>query len=177
MPKVLGLALITVMLFGFTSCTEQGQSGGNVATNTNSTTPPAATTPANATPATTPLPTAATPTPSPAAPSTASVKNIGATSWEDGASKTPVTTIKVGGTVTWTVTGNHSLERVTGNAANGCDQLDDMFDTDFEPGKPVTKTFNKVGIFGYRCGVHGGNPNCKNPPGGGGMPGVINVVP
>ena len=98
--------------------------------------------------------------------------------WRDDASGTPVTTIKVGGTVTWTNTGgDHSLERVAGSADNGCDSLDDSFDGDLpEGGDGVTRTFSKVGTFGYHCGVHKGTPSCKTPPGKG-MSGIIKVVP
>jgi len=97
----------------------------------------------------------------------------------DRASNSPVTTIKVGGTITWTVTGDHSLEKVNGNAENGCDSFDPafIFDTEFEDGNTVKRTFNKVGTFGYMCGVHRGEPNCKTTPGTGRMPGIIKVVP
>jgi hypothetical protein len=96
--------------------------------------------------------------------------------WVDDTSGTNVTTIKVGGTVTWTVTGNHTLERVAPSAANGCNELDASFDAD-DISQPVSRTFNKAGTFGYRCGVHGGVPNCNTPPGTGRMPGIIKVVP
>jgi hypothetical protein len=99
--------------------------------------------------------------------------------WQDDASGTPVTTIKVGGTVTWTVTnGTHSLEAVAGSAANGCGNLDASFNSDtLTSGKSVSRTFNTVGTFGYHCGIHLGDPNCKTPPGSGRMPAIIKVVP
>jgi Plastocyanin len=161
--KALGLVLTTALLVGITSC--------NPSSNTNNATPtPSASTPTPATPS----PTAAV-SPSPA---TGSVKGSNF-KWQDDTSGTPVTTIKVGGTVTWTITGGtHKLERVAGSAANGCDQLEASFDSgDLTSGQSVTRTFNKVGTFGYHCGIHQGNPNCKAPPGSGPMPGVIKVVP
>lgn len=158
MLRVLGLALTTVFLLGFISCTEQSQKQSNVAPTVATATPPAATS-----------------TPTPTAPMAASVKGSNFT-WTDSVSGTPVTTIKVGGTVTWTATGKHSLERVAGSAANGCAELDDTFDSEEIKGSE-SRTFTKVGTFGYHCGIHMGNPNCKTPPGNGPMPGVINVVP
>jgi len=99
--------------------------------------------------------------------------------WRDDVSGTPVTTIKVGGTITWTITGGtHQLERVAASAANGCDELEAAFDSgNLTSGQTVTRTFTKVGTFGYHCGIHLGDPNCKAPPGTGRMPGVIKVVP
>ncbi len=160
MLKVLGLALTTVLLLTYTSCTDQSQRQSNVA-------PTVATT--------TPL---ATPTPTPMGPTAASVKGSNF-KWQDDLSGTPVTTIKVGGTVTWTIaSGTHSLERVASSPDNGCDDLDASFDSDaLGSGETVSRTFTKVGTFGYHCGIHKGNPNCKTPPGNGRMPGVIKVVP
>ena len=136
---------------------------------------PTSTTSATATPTSAP-----TAPPSPSAPTTANVKNNGI-KWQDEASGTPVTTIKVGGKVTWTTTPGapHSLRRDAGTPGNGCDNLDASFDTpgNITPGTPVTRTFDKVGTYGYHCGVHLGTPNCKTPPGTGAMPGVIKVVP
>lgn len=133
---------------------------------------------ATATPTT--APSAPPATPGPSAPTTANVKNVGL-KWQDEASGTPVTTIKVGGKVTWTTTAGppHSLQRVAGTAENGCGDLESSFDTpgNITPGTPVTRTFDKVGVYGYHCGVHLGTPNCKTPPGTGQMPGVIKVVP
>ena len=159
--KALGLVLTMALLVGITSC-NPAQSNQNNATPTVSTTP----TPAS------PSPTAA------ASPATATVKGSNF-KWQDDVSGTPVTTIKVGGTVTWTITGGtHQLERVAASAANGCDELDDSFNsTNLTSGQSVTRTFTKVGTFGYHCGIHGGTPNCKTPPGSGAMPGVIKVVP
>ena len=160
--KALGLVLTTALLVGITSCNPGNQ---------NNTTPTASVTPK---PPTSPSPTAAV-SPSP---STATVKGSNF-KWQDDVSSTPVTTIKVGGTITWTITGGtHKLERVAGSAANGCDQLDASFDSsDLTSGQSVSRTFTKVGTFGYHCGIHLGNPNCKAPPGSGPMPGVIKVVP
>ena len=160
MLKLLGLALTTVLLLAFTSCTQQSQRQSNVAPAVATTTSPAPTT-----------------TPAPATAS-ASVKGSNF-KWQDDSSGTPVTTIKVGGTVTWTITGGtHSLERVAPSAGNGCDELDASFDSDdLGSGQTVSRTFTKVGTFGYHCGIHLGNPNCKTPPGDGRMPGVIKVVP
>lgn len=167
MLRVLGLAVTAVLLLGITSCTSETQKNDGART----------TSTAAATPAGTP-----TPTPTPAVPTTANVKAINSPlKWEDAASGSPVTTIKVGGKVTWTVSPGppHSLQRVAPSAENGCDALDATFDSSLTPGQPVTRTFDKVGTFGYHCGVHKGTPNCKSPPGGppGAMPGVIKVVP
>lgn len=175
--KTRGLVLTTALLLGLTSCTSPGPAPGNASPSpTASTTPTVAATPTPT--AASPSPSAGSPSPGPAAPSTASVKGSNF-KWQDDASGTPVTTIKVGGTITWTVTGGtHQLERVAGNATNGCDQLDASFDSgNLTSGQTVTRTFNKVGTFGYRCGIHLGEPNCKTPPGTGAMPGVIKVVP
>jgi len=158
--KAFGLVLTTVLLLGMTSCT-----GGSPQGNQGSATP---------TVSTTPSPTAAV-SPSPA---TAAVKGSNF-KWQDDVSGTPVTTIKVGGTITWTITGGtHRLERVAASAANGCDELDASFDsTNLSSGQTASRTFSKVGTFGYHCGIHGGQPNCKATPGSGSMPGVIKVVP
>ena len=160
--KALGLILTTALLVGITSC----QGNQNNATPT-----PTATATATATPS----PTAAV-SPTSAAPTTATVKGSNF-KWQDDVSGTPVTTIKVGGTVTWTVTGGtHRLERVA--AANGCAELEASFDSgNLSSGQSVSRTFTKVGTFGYHCGIHGGTPNCQSPPGNGPMPGVIKVVP
>jgi plastocyanin len=164
--KALGLVLTTVLLVGITSCT-----GGSPQGNQSNATPTAST----ATP--TPSPTAPA-SPSSTAPGTATVKGSNF-KWQDDVSGTPVTTIKVGGTITWTITGGtHQLEKVAASAANGCDELDASFDSNnLSSGQSVTRTFTKVGTFGYHCGIHQGNPNCKNLPGTGPMPGVIKVVP
>ena len=175
MLRVLGLAFTTVLLLANLSC-----SGGGTNTPTPSGSPaasPTASATASAALSPTVAPTSPSPT-GPAAPTTATVKGSNF-KWQDDASGTPVTTIKVGGTVTWTVTnGTHSLEAVAPSAANGCDALDSSFDSEnLTSGKSVSRTFSKVGTFGYHCGIHGGNPNCKTPPGGPPMPGVIKVVP
>lgn len=167
MYRLLALALTSILFVGCATSTDK---------QTNA--PASTATTATATP--TSAPSAPTATPSPSAPTTANVKNVGL-KWQDEASGTPVTTIKVGGKVTWTTTAGppHSLERVAGTADNGCGDLEASFDTpgNITPGTPVTRTFDKVGVYGYHCGVHLGNPNCKTPPGTGRMPGVINVVP
>jgi plastocyanin len=164
MLKVLGLAAVTVLLLGSICCTQTTQKSDN--------TPAVAT--ATATPA------SPTQTPTPAAPTTAAVTGSDF-KWKDDVSGTPVTTIKVGGTIKWTIAPNsqdHRLQRVAPSPANGCDQLEPSFDSeDIGEGQSVSRTFTKVGTFGYRCGIHGGTPNCKNPPGTGSMPGVIKVVP
>lgn len=164
--KVLGLVLTATLLLGLTSCTTTGPANGNASPS------PSATRPASPSPTATAT---ATPTASPA---TASVKGSNF-QWRDDVSGTPVTTIKVGGSVTWTITGGtHQLERVAPSAANGCDELDASFDSaNLTSGQTVTRTFTKVGTFGYHCGIHLGDPNCKTPPGTGRMPGVIKVVP
>ena len=166
MYRLLGFALTSILFVGCTT-TSPTNAPTNTATATATATP---TTAASVPPA----------TPSPSAPTTANVKNVGL-KWQDEASGTPVTTIKVGGKVTWTTTAGppHSLERVAGTPENGCGNLEASFDTPghITPGTPVTRTFDKVGVYGYHCGVHLGNPNCKTPPGTGQMPGVINVVP
>lgn len=159
MLKVLGVAM-TVLLLAFASCTQSSEKRSDNTPTVAVTTP------------------AATPTPTPSAPTTATVvaSNF---KWTDQASGTAVTTIKVGGTVTWNRAPGHTLEKVAGNEENGCGDLDDPFDSSLA-GQPVTRTFNKVGIFGYHCGIHGGIPNCKTPPGDTtprNMPGIIKVVP
>ena len=162
MLRILGIALMAILFVG---CT---------------TTAPINAPTTNTTATATPTPTAPPASPSPSAPTTANVRNNGI-KWQDEASGTPVTTIKVGGTVTWTTTGGapHSLRRDAGTPDNGCDNLEASFDTpgNITPGTPVTRTFDKVGVYGYHCGVHLGTPNCKTPPGAGAMPGVIKVVP
>ena len=169
MLKALGLVLTIALLLAITSC--------QPVTNSNNSTPsPTVSTPTPASPSPT---VTATVSPTPAGPpATASVKGANF-KWTDDASGTPVTTIKVGGSVTWTITGGtHQLERVAGNATNGCDNLEASFDSgNLTSGQTVTRTFTKVGTFGYHCGIHGGDPNCKTPPGSGSMPGVIKVVP
>lgn len=181
MLKVLGLTLTVVMLLVTSSCSNGGTntptpSGSPLAASsspTASASPAASTLVATASPAASPAASAVA-----AAPSTATVK-ISNFKFQDDASGTPVTTIKVGGTVTWTVTqGVHSLEGVAGSAANGCGNLESSFDSDnLTSGKSVSRTFNTVGTFGYHCGIHRGDPNCKTPPGTGRMPAVIKVVP
>lgn len=168
--KPLGLVLTAALLLSITSCKPNGGNQGN-ATPTPSTAPASPT--ATATAAASPSPTAG-----PTAPTTATVKGSNF-KWQDDVSGTPVTTIKVGGKITWTITGGtHKLERVAGTAANGCGQLDASFDSsNLSSGQSVTRTFTKVGTFGYHCGIHLGEPNCNTPPGSGPMPGVIKVVP
>jgi|SRR5687768_16930380 len=168
--KNLGLVLTTALLLGITSCTTTGPSNGNTSPT------PTATTPRPASPS--PTATAPSPGPTSTAPATATVKGSNF-QWRDDVSGTPVTTIRVGGSITWTVTGGtHQLERVAPSAANGCEELEASFDsTNLTSGQTVTRTFTKAGTFGYRCGIHLGEPNCKTPPGSGRMPGVIKVVP
>lgn len=165
--KSLGLLLTTALLLSITACQPSGSNGNASPSPTASATTPAS-----------PSPTATSPTPTTTAPATAAVKGSNF-KWQDDVSGTPVTTIKVGGSITWTITqGTHQLERVAGNATNGCDQLDASFDSgSLTSGQTVTRTFTKVGTFGYHCGIHLGDPNCKAPPGSGPMPGVIKVVP
>ncbi len=167
MLKVFGLTAITVLLLGSISCTQQSQKA-----NDNTTVATATATPTREA-------AASTPTPAATAPLTAAVK-VANFKFTDDVSGTPVTTIKVGGTVTWTLAPGppHSLERVAKSADNGCEELDAAsFNSALTPGQPVSRTFTKIGTFGYHCGIHKGNPNCKTPPGDGSMPGVIKVVP
>ena len=175
MLKNCGLVLTTVLLLACLSCTT-GPANGNGNANA---TPTVSTASPTVTPAS-PSPTV-TASPSPTSPTTASVKATNF-NWTDDASGTPITTIKVGGSITWTITqGTHRLERVPGNATNGCDSLDASFNSgNLSGGQTVTRTFTKVGTFGYKCGIHQGVPNCNTPPGttgDGTMPGVIKVVP
>lgn len=174
MRKTCGLLLTTALLLGVTSCT--------TGTNNSNTTP----TPGNAnvTPTTsvTPTVTTASPTPTPTSPSPSTVPTTATVKgsnfkWTDDASGTPVTTIKVGGSVTWTIVqGRHRLEGVA--SANGCQQPDASFNSgDLTNGQSVTRTFPSAGTFGYRCGIHGGTPNCNNPSAGDEMWGIIKVVP
>ena len=177
MLKVLGLTLTVTMLLVTSSC-----SNGGTNTPTPSGSPSASSSPVASASATASPTLGATASPAAsaaaAAPTTATVK-ISNFKFQDDASGTPVTTIKVGGTVTWTVTqGVHSLEAVAGSAANGCGNLESSFDSDnLTTGKSVSRTFNTAGTFGYHCGIHLGDPNCKTPPGTGRMPAVIKVVP
>lgn len=170
MLKVLGLVFTLGLLLCISSCaTTTNTNNTNTITNINTNTANL-----NATVTPTISPASPSPTVSPVtAPTTATVKGSNF-KWVDTASGTNVTTIKVGGTVTWTVTGNHSLERVP--AANGCADLDASFDSD-RITQPVSRTFKTAGTFGYHCGVHGGTPNCTNPPASEGMAGIIIVVP
>jgi plastocyanin len=170
MLKALGLVLTLALVLGITSCQPASPNG-------NATPTPSTSTPTPSTP--TPTATATSPPASPStAPTTASVKGSNF-KWTDDAGGTPVTTIKVGGTVTWTITGGtHQLERVAGSPTNGCDNLPASFDSgNLTSGQTVTRTFTTAGTFGYHCGIHLGDPNCKTPPGSGPMPGIIKVVP
>ena len=162
MLRVLGLAVTAVLLLGITSCTSQTQNNDSARKTSTVTTMPTAT------------PTAA---PVPTAPTTATVTTPGIT-WREAASGSPVTTIKVGGTVTWKISGApHRLAKVAGTPENGCGELGDDFNSPTITEGSVTRKFDKEGIYGYQCGIHKGTPNCKNPPGNGPMPGVIKVVP
>jgi len=173
--KALGLVLTTALLLGVTSCKTDDTSQVNA---TPSPTASTTTTPRPASPSPTATATSPSPTPTSTAPATATVKGSNF-KWQDDVSGTPVTTIKVGGKITWTITGGtHKLERVPASAANGCEELEASFDSgNLTSGQTVTRTFNKAGTFGYHCGIHLGEPNCKNTPGTGPMPGVIKVVP
>jgi plastocyanin len=168
--QALRFVLTTVLLLGVTSCKTDGPTQGNAS-------PTPATTPTLASPSPTAT-VAISPSPTVTPPATATVKASNF-KWQDDVSGTPVTTIKVGGTITWTITGGtHQLERVASSAANGCDELDASFDSNnLTSGQTVSRTFTKVGTFGYRCGIHLGEPNCNTPPGSGRMPGIIKVVP
>ena len=167
MLRVLALLVTTPLLLGISACTPGSQT--NNANNANSS--PTAT----ATPTASPTPTAPG-SPSPGgAPTTAAVKGTNFV-WTDAASGNNVTTIKVGGTITFTAAGNHKLARDTSSVGNGCGDLEASFDSP-QITQPITRTFTKVGTFGYHCGVHGGTPNCNNPSDSDGMAGVIKVVP
>ncbi|HKY29911.1 MAG TPA: hypothetical protein VJM12_18360 [Pyrinomonadaceae bacterium] len=169
MLKILGSALATALLLGSIACTQpSGPTNASPTPTATATTTPTATATATATPTAPPSP----------GPATGSVKGSNF-KWQDDTSGTPVTTVRVGGTVTWTiVNGTHKLERVAASTANGCAELDASFDSgNLTSGQTVTRTFNKAGTFGYRCGIHGGTPNCNTPPGTDAMPGVIKVVP
>jgi plastocyanin len=160
MTKVLGSVAAMFLLLGCTSCTKESPRLSDTKTVSASATP------------------TATPTPTPA-PTTATVKGGSNNKWTDDASGTSTTTIKVGGTVTWSSGGGtHSLEAEAKTAENGCDELDaSNFDSDdFSGTATVTRSFKKVGTFGYHCGRHGGSANCKTGAGVG-MSGVIKVVP
>lgn len=166
MLRVLGLVLTLGLVVCISSCTSPGP-------NTNAPATPGISPSPTATVTATATPTASPTASAPGAPTTASVKGSNF-QWVDDASGTNVTTIKVGGTVTWTATGNHELERVP--AANGCSELEASFNSE-RITQPVSRTFNTVGTFGYHCGVHGGTPNCTNPGASQGMAGIIKVVP
>jgi plastocyanin len=162
MPKVLVSVAAVCLLLSYTSCTKENPRRSDTKTITASATPTATST--------------STPTP---APTTATVKGGSTNKWTDDASGTSTTTIKVGGTVTWSSSGGiHSLEAEAKTPENGCDELDaSKFDSDnFSGTEKVTRNFNTVGTFGYHCGRHGGSANCKTAAGVG-MSGVIKVVP
>jgi FtsP/CotA-like multicopper oxidase with cupredoxin domain/plastocyanin len=83
--------------------------------------------------------------------------------WTDVASGTPETTIKVGGNVRWEQVpgcGNHTVESVGTPSFADVNTL------------PDSRTFNTAGDYGYRCGIHGGDPVAKTD-----MWGIVHVVP
>jgi plastocyanin len=173
MLRVLGSLVTTALLLGISACTTGSQTN-NSPTNANSS--PTATITATASPTATATATVAPGSPSPGgAPTTAAVKATNF-KWTDSVSGTNVTTIKVGGTITFTAQGNHKLAHDTSSVGNGCGDLEASFDST-PITQPVTRTLNKVGTFGYHCGVHGGTPNCNNPSDSDGMAAVIKVVP
>ena len=174
--KTVSLVLVlsvTAALLLSSACTTGNQTNGPA----NTTTSPTATATATATPTATASATATAPgSPAPGgAPTTAAVKATNF-KWTDSVSGANVTTIKVGGTVTFTAVGNHKLAHDTGSAANGCGNLDAAFDSP-PITSPIPRKFNTAGTFGYHCGIHGGTPNCKNPSASDGMAAVIKVVP
>jgi plastocyanin len=174
MLRALGSLVTTALLLGISGCTTGSQT--NSPTNANSS--PSATITATASPTATAsaTTTVAPGSPSPGgAPTTAAVKGTNF-KWTDSVSGTNVTTIKVGGTVTFTAQGNHKLAHDTSSVGNGCGDLEASFDST-PITQPITRTFNKVGTFGYHCGVHGGTPNCNSPSDSDGMAAVIKVVP
>ncbi len=82
--------------------------------------------------------------------------------WTDVTSGTPETTIMVGGTVTWEAVagcGNHTVESAGAPSFADVNTL------------PGSRTFNVAGNYGYRCGIHGGDPVAKT-----GMWGIVHVV-
>ena len=172
MLRVFGLVVITALLLGVSACTTGNQNNGSSATSS-----PTATTATSVSPAptVTATATAAPGSPSPSAPATAAVKGTNFV-WTDSVSGKNVTTIKVGGTITFTAVGNHKLAHDTSSVGNGCGDLDASFDSP-PITQPITRTFNTVGTFGYHCGVHGGKPNCNSPADSDDMAGVIKVVP
>jgi plastocyanin len=168
MLRVFGLLVITALLLGVSACTTTNQNNAS-----NATSSPTATAATSASPTATA--TAAPGSPSPSAPTTAAVKGTNFV-WTDSVSGKNVTTIKVGGTITFTAVGNHKLAHDTSSVGNGCGNLDASFDSP-QITQPITRTFNTVGTFGYHCGVHGGKPNCNSPADSDDMAGVIKVVP
>lgn len=173
MLRVIGLFITTALLFVISACTSGSQTNGPA----NATSSPTATATTTASPTATATATATAPgSPGPGgAPTTAAVKATNF-KWTDSVSGTNVTTIKVGGTVTFTAVGNHKLAHDTSSVGNGCGDLEASFDST-PITQPITRTFSKVGTFGYHCGVHGGTPNCNSPADSDGMAGVIKVVP
>ena len=167
MLRAFGLSITTALLLG--ACTTGNQNNGP----SNATSSPTAT--AATSPAPTVTATAAPSSPTPSAPTTAAVKGTNFV-WTDSVSGKNVTTIKVGGTITFTAVGNHKLAHDTSSVGNGCGNLDASFDSP-QITQPITRTFNTVGTFGYHCGVHGGKPNCNSPADSDDMAGVIKVVP
>jgi FtsP/CotA-like multicopper oxidase with cupredoxin domain/plastocyanin len=102
------------------------------------------------------------------APMTATVKSTDQCEWQDDASGTPETTIKVGGTVTWQEDGCNGHTVISDNVP--------PFTTLSPPLNltvlPDDRTFNTIGDFGYHCGIHTGNPVTKQD-----MWGIVHVVP
>ena len=175
MLRVLGSLVTTALLLGISACTT-GTQTNNSPTNANSSPTATITATASPTATATATTTVAPGSPSPGgAPTTAAVKGTNF-KWTDSVSNTNVTTIKVGGTITFSAVGHHKLAHDTSSVGNGCGDLEASFDsTDIN--QPVTRTFNKVGTFGYHCGVHGGTPNCNSPSDSDGMAAVVKVVP
>ena len=174
MLRVLGLLVTTVLLLSISACSSGSQTNGPTNAPSSTTASVAATASPTATASATAAVAPGSPSPG-GAPTTAAVKGTNF-KWTDSASGTNVTTIKVGGTVTFTAVGNHKLAHDTSSVGNGCGDLDASFDST-PITQPITRTFTKVGTFGYHCGVHGGTPNCNNPSDSDGMAAVIKVVP
>lgn len=106
---------------------------------------------------TTPVPTAGmnpTPTPSSSQNATVNVGQNGGNVFVDQKSGTSTTTIRAGGTVSWTwVSGFHSA--TSGSCPGGACSPDGRWDSGVRSGGSFSHTFSQAGSFPYYCTVHG----------------------
>ncbi|MEX2458076.1 MAG: plastocyanin/azurin family copper-binding protein [Actinomycetota bacterium] len=100
----------------------------------------------------------------------ASAQSAAAVSIQDNAYSPATVTVDVGGTVTWTHSGQnpHSVTADDGSfdSSPNCSTTD--FGSCMEGGDTFSHTFPAAGTFAYYCRIHGG-------PGGSGMSGTVTV--